>query len=114
MAYCDLVSTFPWAPVTPSMHKIYAHAAESIEENDNFSLGQLSEGPLEAQHKNLRRISAQNARTTSVKDNLVDTFNKMWYRSDYVIRSHRPQVCERVSEISFNFEDDILVKRFFV
>jgi hypothetical protein len=113
--YHLLVTTFPWAPITPSIHKVLAHSPELLRANDNFGLGQLSEGPLEGQHKHLRRISINLARNTSLHDNLTDTFTKIWIGSDPMIRAQRPEkTTARVPQITFNYTDDILVKSFFV
>ena len=41
--YLNIVETFPWAVISPSVHRILAHSWEKIEINDSFGFGGESE-----------------------------------------------------------------------
>ena len=56
--YMLIVETFPWAVISPSVHRILAHGAERIELNEGFGLGDMSEEGLEALNKLIRRFDA--------------------------------------------------------
>ena len=46
--YTNILSNFKWADITPTLHKVLAHAPELIEKNLCLGLGKLSEEGLEA------------------------------------------------------------------
>ena len=87
---------FPWSTIPPSIHRLLAHSAERIQVNNGYGLGNLSEEPLEAQHKLLRTAREILARKTSLYDNLFDVYTFLYTRSDPIIRSKR-----RVHKCSF-------------
>ena len=41
--YLGLLTDFPWVYLSPSLHTLWGHVAEMIEENDGFGLGTISE-----------------------------------------------------------------------
>ena len=70
--YLQLVQTFPWAMVSPSVHRILAHSWEVIQLNDEYGLGGESEEGLEALNKNIRRMRSTGARKDSTLNNFTD------------------------------------------
>ena len=52
--YFLIVRRFPWAAISPSVHRILAHSWEVIQLNDCYGLGNQSEEGLEALNKNIR------------------------------------------------------------
>lgn len=80
-AYMALVNGFPWAVVSPSVHRILAHSWEVIELNGGFGLGDMSEEGLEALNKLIRQMRATGARKDSTPNNFRDTYNHLWDRS---------------------------------
>ena len=76
-----IVTTFPWASISPSVHRILAHSWERIKMNNGHGLGDESEEGLEALNKFIRKLRAGGARKTSTFANFTDTFNHLWDRS---------------------------------
>ena len=56
---------FPWAAVSPSVHRILAHSWEVLELNKGFGLGDMSEEGLEALNKIIRNRREHGARKNS-------------------------------------------------
>ena len=56
LVYTNIVHLFPWAVVSPSVHRILGHAWERIEQNGGYGLGNVSEEGLEALNKWIRRF----------------------------------------------------------
>ena len=80
-----IVTHFPWAKVSPSLHKVLCHTGELIELNDGKGLGSQSEEGLEALNKYIRHLRVHGARKTSVLDNLQDVYIHLWRRSSPLI-----------------------------
>ena len=76
-----IVETFPWASISPSVHRILAHSWERIQMNNGHGLGDESEEGLEALNKFIRKLREGGARKTSTFSNFTDTFNHLWDRS---------------------------------
>ena len=57
-----IVESFPWAAVSPSIHRILAHSWEVVELNNGFGLGDLSEEGLEAFNKHIRERRCHGSR----------------------------------------------------
>ena len=70
-----IVETFPWAVISPSVHRILAHAWEVIEENDGYGLEGLSEEGLKALNKNIRHTRTYSARKKSTEQNIKENIN---------------------------------------
>ena len=51
-----IVDMFPWAVISPSVHRILGHAWERIQQNKGYGLGNISEEGLEALNKWIRRL----------------------------------------------------------
>ena len=78
--YLALVNGFPWAVVSPSVHRILAHSWEVVELNGGYGLGDQSEEGLEALNKLIRQMRARGARKDSTVNNFRDTYNHLWDR----------------------------------
>jgi hypothetical protein len=76
--YVQLVAFFPWSAVSPSVHRILAHAWEVVELNGGYGLGRMSEEALEALNKYIRSIQQSGARKDSTVNNFTDTYNHLW------------------------------------
>ena len=87
-----LIDIGPWIRVTPTMHELYAHLPELIEENGSRGLKAMSEENLEALHKVVRAIRERKARLVSVGMNLTDILTRMTIRSDPLVQFFEPQV----------------------
>ena len=71
-----LIDIGPWVRVTPTLHELYAHLPQLIEENGSRGLKALSEENLEALHKILRRIRERKSRLMNVGSNLTDCITR--------------------------------------
>ena len=87
--YVDILTHFKWVDLTPTVHKILAHARELINLNNGMGIGHLSEEGLEAVHKIIRRIRASWTLQTSDLANLKDLIKKVWLKSDPVFYSFK-------------------------
>ena len=88
--YQLIVETFPWASITPTLHKVLAHCSQLIEQfNGGRGLKSFSEEGLEACHKYIRRYREQLARKISFEANLKDVFLRLISQSDYFSFSQR-------------------------
>ena len=77
MKHIFIINHYPWASITPSLHKLLAHSAHLIELNDCFGIGSLSEEGLETCNKRLRRVCEFHARKVSLTANLTDCLTRM-------------------------------------
>lgn len=91
-----------WPPPTcylaPSVHKLVAHTAEFIENNDGEGLAKLSEGGIEAANKLLRRFRMRLSQKTRQTDNLLDCINHLRTSSDPIFNVLRSR-CQHCKEI---------------
>ena len=79
--YLLIVKRFPWAAISPSVHRILAHSWEVMQLNGCYGLGDQSEEGLEALNKHIRSIRSTGARKDSTIHNITDTYNHLWDRS---------------------------------
>ena len=77
--------------------------------NGNQGLGQLSEGPLEAQHKLIRKFRTRLARLTNESDNLHDVYNRLYMQSCPITRKFNPTKKIRKSQESEKTADDEII-----
>jgi hypothetical protein len=63
----EIRKTFPWAILSPSLHRILGHSWERVQMNGMFGLGSESEEGLEATNKLIRFYRAHSSRTTSTE-----------------------------------------------
>ena len=87
--YIDILTHFKWADLTPSLHKVLAHAPELVDKNMCMGLGDLSEEGLEACHKIMRRFRSCWTLQLNDNANLKDLLRKMWLVSDPLFYSYR-------------------------
>ncbi|KAI6648338.1 hypothetical protein LOD99_12147 [Oopsacas minuta] len=88
--YQSILCAFPWANVSPTLHKLLAHAPEIISTfNDGHGLEKLSEEGLEASNKYIRRYRDRLARKFSFEENLKDVFVRLISHSDPMLLMNR-------------------------
>ena len=105
-----LVETFPWAVISPSVHRVLAHSWEVVRANDSFGLGGLSEEGLEALNKNIREIRDSGARKDSTLHNMTDTYNHLWDRSRPTVMEMEREVKRRETKVIVASEIKTLVE----
>lgn len=82
---CKLIfEKYPWAEITPSLHKLLIHGVD-IQENLDLPVSFYAEDASESGHKYYRNNATSHARQTSRKDRLKDVFNRATYCSDPLI-----------------------------
>ena len=106
--YVMFVKEFPWMKLSETVHRLLAHAPEAIRINGNKGLGQLSESPLEAQHKLIRRYRTTLARLTNESDNLCDVYNRLYMQSSPMIRKLRPKKKAKKMSKELSNDDEII------
>ena len=96
-----ILTTFPWASITPSLHKILAHCTELIRDcNGGYGLKEYSEEGLEACNKLIRRYRKHLSRRNSFSLNIRDVFVRLLSQSDPLFSSYRKVlVCKHCGEI---------------
>ena len=88
--YQCILTNFSWAHVTPTLHKLLAHAPQIISDyNEGFGLEDLSEEGIEACNKLIRRYRERLSRKFSFEDNIKDVFVRLISQSDPILRSYR-------------------------
>ena len=90
----------PQVKISPSVHKLLGHSWDLVALNDNFGLGTVSEGGIEACNKLLRRYRTRLSRKTSQHDNLQDCAKRLWVNSDPVLEHLRLKalpICKKCS-----------------
>ena len=125
--YIDILTDFKWVVLTPTAHKVLAHAEELIRKNVCMGLGHLSEEGLEACHKIIRRLRASWTLQSSDDANLKDLIKKLWLISDpYFYYFRRTLKCPKwgatglqrkcpvVENISKQSESYVIVEEMFV
>lgn len=80
------IDKYKWAPMTPTLHKILVHGADTLR-NMPLPVGQMSEEAAEARNKILREYRLKHARRSSRLSNLEDVFHRLLDSSDPVVSS---------------------------
>ena len=111
--YLLIVRRFPWAAISPSVHRILAHSWEVIQLNDCYGLGNQSEEGLEALNKNIRSIRSKGARKTSTEKNFTDVWNHLWDRSRPTIVDMERKIQKRQGKIIIATEIESMVESLF-
>ena len=109
-----LVETFPWAVISPSVHRVLAHSWEVVMANEGFGLGGLSEEGLEALNKYIREIRDSGSRKDSTLHNMTDTFNHLWDRSRPTIMEMEREIKRRKTKVLVSTEIEALVESLFL
>ena len=112
--YLNIVRQFPWASISPSVHRILAHSWEVIQLNEGFGLGNISEEGQEALNKYIRQFRSRGARKDATLHNFTDTFNHMWDRSRRKIIHLDRDINRRKQRILVSSEIESLVNSLFV
>ena len=123
----EILINFSWVDLTPTVHKVLAHAAELIANNAGLGLGNLSEEGLEACHKLIRRFRASWTLQSSDNANIKDLIKKMWLISDPYFYSLRKTLkclkcgstghqrkCPVMDILENRSEEDVLVEEMFL
>jgi hypothetical protein len=111
--HLKICENFPWAVISPSIHRVLAHSWEKIELNEMKGLGCESEEALESQNKFVRYLRAHGARKTSTEENFQDTWNHLWRRSSPIVTELDREKRKRRSRILVQNEIDSLVETLF-
>ena len=98
--YLLILDSFPWASITPTLHKLLAHSEELIREsNSGFGLKKFSEEGTEACNKLARKYKETLARKDSFETNIVAIFVRLASQCDPVSVSYRRCLkCEQCGE----------------
>ena len=75
-----------WIDYNLTVHNLIFHSAELVERNNGIALGELSEEALESSNKDVRNYREFLARKCGHIPNLTDVFNRLFTRSDPVLR----------------------------
>ena len=96
-----ILTAFPWANITPSLHKLLAHCTELIRDcNDGYGLKEYSEEAVEACNKLIRRFREHLSRKNSFTSNIKDVVNRLLSQSDPFLSSYRRTlVCKHCGQI---------------
>ena len=99
--YESVIQHFPWANITPTVHKVLAHSPQVINEyNDGFEQESLPEEVLEASNKLIRRYRERLSRKFSFEDGVSDVFIRLLSQSDPVLCKYRKCGNERQSVLT--------------
>ena len=100
--YIFILTQFPWANISPSLHKLLAHSTELIKEcNDGYGLKSFSEEGVESSNKFIRRYREHLARKNSFSLNIRDIMIRLLCHSDPLLNSFRNLVrCKNCGEFS--------------
>jgi hypothetical protein len=113
MAYLKMVEVFPWAVISPTLHRIMGHAWERIEANECKGLGSESEEVLERTNKLLRYHREHGARKTTTEANFTDVFNHCWQGSSPLLAELDREKRRRALKVLVQNEIDSLVESMF-
>ncbi|KAI6659669.1 hypothetical protein LOD99_14592 [Oopsacas minuta] len=88
--YEYIVIRFPWANISPTLHKLLAHSSELIRTcNNSHGLKVFSEEAVEVSNKLVRRYREHLARKMSLSLNTRDIFIRLMCNSDPVLNVYR-------------------------
>ena len=76
-----IAQKLPWAQLNWTLHRTLHHSVELIRINNGWSIGSLSEEPLEANNKFVRRFLESHARTMSPNEQIQDVMARLLERS---------------------------------
>ena len=86
MDFKKLLANEKWIDYTMTVHSLIFHSCELIQRNHGVALGELSEEALESCNKDIRNFREFLSRKCGHIMNLTDVFNRLFIRSDPVIR----------------------------
>ena len=107
--YLLVLDSFPWASITPTLHKLLAHSEQLIREtNSGYGLKSFSEEGIEACNKLVRKYRENLSRKNSFESNIIDIFVRLASQSDSVLVGYRRNLfCERCGQ-SGHSENQVL------
>ena len=112
--YLLILNTFPWVNISPTLHKVLAHASDIISTfNNGIGLEPLSEEGLETSNKLIRRYRERLSGKFNFQDNIKDIFIRMICQSDLVLllnRSHKKSVPDYSIVMEEVSKQELLVK----
>ena len=80
-----------WIYLTPTVHGLLDHSSDLIAANGACGLASSTESSLESNNKVLRLARVTLSRKQNQFYNLSDCFQRLWVRSDYLVRSSIPK-----------------------
>ena len=88
--YLLILDSFPWASITPKLHKLLAHSEELVRDcNSGYGLKRFSEEGLESCNKLVRLFREKLSRKNSFESNVMDIFVRLASQSDPVLLNFR-------------------------
>ena len=98
--YLLVLDSFPWASITPTLHKLLAHSEELIRDsNSGYGLKSLSEEGTESCNKLFRKYRENLSRKNNFESNIIDIFVRLSSQSDPVLVSYRRNLfCARCGQ----------------
>ena len=112
--YRNIMDTFPWVVISPSIHRILAHSWEVMQLNGGYGLGRISEERQEALNKFIREFQCSGARKDSTVHNFTDTYNHMWDRSRPSIIKLDRKIQRRAHKLLVMTEIETLIDSLFL
>ncbi|CAF3551969.1 unnamed protein product [Rotaria sordida] len=115
-----IIANQKWIDYSMTIHNLIFHSTELIERNNGVALGELSDEALESCNKDVRNYREFLSRKCGHIMNLTDVFNRLFIRSDPLIRKVIKDLFSkrqtRVSEILIKpeNEDDKLLNDVFL
>ena len=98
--YLLILDSFPWARITPTLHKLLADSEELVRDcNSGYGLKCFSEEGLESCNKLVRRFRENLSRKNSFESNVMDIFVRLASQSDPVLLNFRKiSICDICGE----------------
>ena len=106
--YGFILDHYPWANVTPTLHKVLGHSVELMTRyNEGRGMKAFSEEGLESCNKHIRRYREMLARKTNFQDNIHDVFVRLLCQSNYLAFLQRKSI-EKVHKDTGHSDNDEL------
>ena len=112
--YLTILKAFPWAIISPSVHRILAHSVELVELNGGYGLGDMSEEGSEALNRYVRKADDSGSRADSTFHRFTDIFNHLWDRSRPKIVEMERKIIRRKEKVVICTEIETLVLSLFL
>ena len=106
--------TFPWAHLTPTLHKALAHGWELIQNNDGKGLGNFSESGIEALNKWIEYYRAHGSRQCNTDLSYKDVFHHLWHYSSPLLTVYDRVKKSRRKRMIVPDQVDALVQSLFI
>ena len=107
--------TFPWAHLSPTLHKALAHGWELVEKNDGKGLGSYAENGIEALNKWILWYREHGSRQCSTELSYKDVFHHLWQYSSPLLTVYDRKVKSRKTKrVIVPDQVDALVQSLFI